>query len=808
MRLTIERLRTLVLAAGLILLAALVAFLAIGKWKHPFNAHDLPKRLGVDIEQEANGFTHAEFRSGKAIFKITASKVEQLKDGHFRLHAVKIELYGAAGQGVDRIEGNEFEYDQQAGIAQAAGPVQIFLTRAAGTPAVVSSSAKGKALGGVPKTGPLATTVANAETGAIHIKTSALSFNQKSGVARTDARVDFAMAQGSGSSVGAGYDSQSGQLTLDHAISMQTRRGSDTVTLTARHATFDRDDQICKLTDAAVNYRDGEARAADAAITFHDDGTVEGLDVAKGFVLTTATGGRLSAPTGKLLFAAQNQPERGHLEGGVLIDATDSGRTTHGTAPTAELEFGTGGVLRRAHLAGGVQMVSSEAAGTVETHRKWTSPAADLAFHQAQHGQITLESIHGVGGVVVTSETIRDGVTAPARFVADDVTGTFGAGSVLTAMTGTGHATMDQTTQQGARQTTSGDRLEAHFASAAKADQHGRSAATQVESATVIGHVVLVQQSAVKPGTAAQPPLHATANRAVYEGAGEWLHLTGSPRVENGGLQLSADRLDVSQDSGDAFAHGNVKATWLGDTAKSSNHGQVLGGQGPAHVVASEAQLHQSTGEASFQGQARLWQQANAVWAPTIVLNRTQETLMAHTASATDPVRVVLLSAPLSPRDKPKTSSMPSVVRLRGGDLKYSDAERKAVMHGAAAGVVVAETAGAVTRSDEVDVDLLPAGVHVGNNNGSAQVDRVTARGHVAIESQARRGWGQQLVYTNEDGNYKLTGTPGAPPRMSDPGRGMVTGEALIFNSRDDSVIVDGGGRETTTETTVPKRKQ
>ena len=48
-----------------------------------------------------------------------------------------------------------------------------------------------------------------------------------------------------------------------------------------------------------------------------------------------------------------------------------------------------------------------------------------------------------------------------------------------------------------------------------------------------------------------------------------------------------------------------------------------------------------------------------------------------------------------------------------------------------------------------------------------------------------------------------LTGTAAVPPRMTDPARGNVTGEALIFNSGDDSVRVEGGGRETRTETTV-----
>src|SRR5271166_4231412 len=121
MRLTIERMRTLVLAAGILLVGSLVVFLAVGKWRNPFNRRDIPKRLGVEIQQEANGVTYTQSRAGHTLFKLHASKVVELKDNHALLHDVKIELYGADGSRVDRIEGSEFEYDQPAGLAKAAG---------------------------------------------------------------------------------------------------------------------------------------------------------------------------------------------------------------------------------------------------------------------------------------------------------------------------------------------------------------------------------------------------------------------------------------------------------------------------------------------------------------------------------------------------------------------------------------------------------------------------------------------------------------------------------------------------------------
>jgi lipopolysaccharide export system protein LptA len=397
---------------------------------------------------------------------------------------------------------------------------------------------------------------------------------------------------------------------------------------------------------------------------------------------------------------------------------------------------------------------------------------------------------------------------------------------------------MEETAASGTRQTTQGDRLEAHFVpgSASRSVPSAKLGtnvvpgnSTQIQSATMDGHVVMTQQPVAKPGGQASA-MRATSGRAVYEEVGQWLHLTLSPRVEDGGLQLTADKIDVSQASGDAFAHGDVKASWVdagpangiskkvgGDKQEKSGKGEAaaLGGQGPAHAVSAEAQLHQLTGEATFRGRARLWQGANSVSAPVIVLDRTKQTLVARGNGPAEPVQVVMVStagpAPGNGSDKNEArgpaanQALPTVIRVRGGDLKYSDAERKALMRSGALGSVVAETGTATVDSNEVELVLLPPGNHAGKDGEQAQVDRMTARGHVSISSEGRRGTGDQLVYEGENGEYVLTGTGSVPPRLTDPARGTVTGEALIFRSRDDSVSVEAGGRKTMTETTAPK---
>ena len=70
-----------------------------------------------------------------------------------------------------------------------------------------------------------------------------------------------------------------------------------------------------------------------------------------------------------------------------------------------------------------------------------------------------------------------------------------------------------------------------------------------------------------------------------------------------------------------------------------------LGGQGPAHAIAHEAQLNHASDEVTFRGHARLWQEANSIAGPVIVIDRRAKTLVARSADRGEPVRVVLLSA-------------------------------------------------------------------------------------------------------------------------------------------------------------------
>ncbi len=185
MRLTIERIRTLVLVAGALLLVTLGVFLVRAKWKNLLNRHDLPHRLAKDIVQEADGYTYVHAFGAHSQYRIHASREVELKSDFVELHDVQIDLYGEDGNEIDRISGDIFEYDQKTGKATAQGPVEMLLTRpSASTTAAMETAGKtipGKAGGHV----IAAVGAATGPAGQIEVKTSGVTFDRNSGLVTT-----------------------------------------------------------------------------------------------------------------------------------------------------------------------------------------------------------------------------------------------------------------------------------------------------------------------------------------------------------------------------------------------------------------------------------------------------------------------------------------------------------------------------------------------------------------------------------------------------------------------------------------------
>src|SRR5262249_37158073 len=148
------------------------------------------------IQQSAQGFSVSKSERGRTLFTVRARAAEQHLNGQASLHDVNIIIYGDRGDRYDEIYGSEFAYDPNTGNVAAEGIVHIDLQGT--TDAAVR-----------PDQAPPQET-----NNPIHLKTSSLIFNQKTGIAGTDKQVEFRVPHASGSAVGARYDSKSKHIQL------------------------------------------------------------------------------------------------------------------------------------------------------------------------------------------------------------------------------------------------------------------------------------------------------------------------------------------------------------------------------------------------------------------------------------------------------------------------------------------------------------------------------------------------------------------------------------------------------------------
>src|SRR5271155_1827391 len=89
---------------------------------------EVPAKLGVEIQQTADGFSISKSVDGRTQFTVSASKAVQFKEGsRADLHNVKIIIYGKDASRFDQITGDDFEYDPTSGNVNAKGRVLIDL---------------------------------------------------------------------------------------------------------------------------------------------------------------------------------------------------------------------------------------------------------------------------------------------------------------------------------------------------------------------------------------------------------------------------------------------------------------------------------------------------------------------------------------------------------------------------------------------------------------------------------------------------------------------------------------------------------
>ncbi len=776
MRITIERLRTWILVLAGVLAVVILGFFLLTRYKLSHFGRDLPGKLGVNIQQDANGFTFSKSQRGHTLFTLHASKLVEYKGGHATLHNVSITLYGKDGSRNDHVYGNEFEYDPGEGTARALGPVHLDVQAPAGTRGTLPQNRT------------------------VHAETSGLVFNQKTGEANTEAPVKFVVANAQGTAVGAAYDANEGVLILQKDIHFTAELTKGPLVLTADHAEFNRDTRQLALLKDDIRYAGEHSSSGEALIHFRQDGTVEKADANGHVNMQDDEGRQLHASAVEVLMDAHGDTQQATLDGGLLFSADEGPHSIHGDANQGILQLGPDGELKRVEMHHAVTVVDQEIGPPGDPHgsitREVQGSLVVIDLVPSAEGHAEAQKLMASGGAVLTEHTIYSD-SRPQNTVMKGavIQATLSEGRALDTLHAQGDTYLTNTNPSGVSQTSTGDTLDITFAQESPSQPKQKRNPDEippslVERAVQRGHVAIVQ---IKPATNNQGKpwrSQATADMATLDGPRQIIHLEGSPRLNDDEAEMTARSIDFYRLSGAVTADHDVKVTLH----------QGASAQAPVHAVAEKVFLDHDRDEAILYGgaqYARLWQAANSVAASTIVLDRQNQMLIAPEKGGEGRVHGVFAD-PGS-----KATGSEAVIRVDANSLKYSGGEHRATFEGN----VVAQQASGRLRADKADLfmskDTAAASTRVPNPRGS--LDHMVASGKVQLDEGPRKGEGERLVYTAADGKFVLYGRTGEPARMADPEHGTISGAALIFTNRGDSVEVDGGNARAVTDTQVPK---
>src|SRR6266849_2431855 len=597
---------------------------------------EIPNKIGYDIKQTAQGFQFSKSDGKRTLFTIEASDLKQFKlNGRAELHNVSIVLYGKDSSRFDQIYGDDFNYDKQTGNITARGDVQIDL------------EANPTGL-----TGPDQSTPKELKN-PIHLKTRDLVFNQNSGDAFTNARVDFRTPQATGWAVGVQYSGKSNTLTFVSDIHV-TMGGPNAASLFATHGAITRDPRVIVLDHPRLDRVSGTLQADQASFFLGPDNHVERM-LATGNVNVEGTGQqadqmRARADQAELLLVGEPDLLRtATLTGNVHAERMGS-QPMKGDAGRAILDFAGLNQLQKVHAAEGVRLsqhTSSSQANTPNSSPPQdfdiTAPIIDFFVADGRHldhartsGAAKITIAGAPASTPASAQAPQHTVVTAGRFDAKFALNPNGA-SRLTSIHGAPDARIVSSAPDTPDRVSTSQTLDAAFL-----PEGGISS--------------IVQQGSVvyDDGQTPDKRTQAWASKAVYTPADGLLVLTGSPRVAEGSMVTTATAIRMNRTTDDAFAEGDVKTTY--SDLKEQPSGALLSSSSPIHVTAGAMTAHNSPAVALYQGHARLWQDANVIEAPSIEFHRDRRSLLAQ-GNAKQPVTTVLVQAKLAQSGKPPENS-------------------------------------------------------------------------------------------------------------------------------------------------------
>jgi lipopolysaccharide export system protein LptA len=782
-------------ALAALLLASITGGIYLRRqWVAHLERTKAPPPLAENQERQSIGLTVSRGEGDRTVFTVQASKSTDIKGADVSLlEDVNVTVFGKLGDRHDVIHTQSCRYAKTNGGIECSGDVQFDLESAADAARVKNEGVK---------------------PNIIHVQTSGVIFNAKSGKAETSQPVKFQMPDGDGEGIGGTYLSEEGILRLEKnvrvtlhqtgalAIGKKQDAPSSNVILHGTSMEMGKKErQVVLAGPATATTPTQELAAGQLVVLLDEENRAQTLIAEPGKLdqtpQLTAHGG--TGPTGNGTLRADLMTA--HLVPAGWVRTMDATGNVQGKSESGEMQADTANVemwsgLNQAKiltLHGNVHMNQRDP--KTGTDRKLVTTVLQMNFAGGKAGE---------PNPVQHAETLARGTmdwndtpTSQSKLSADKLAVDFGAAGKAKDLIATGNVETERKIEGKPTQTATSATGEAQL------DAGG--AWTQI---TLRGNVHMKEGDRT-----------AEAHQAVFERVPPSTVLTGQAVAQDESSITRATKITFHQDTGDIEAEGKVRSTDLGNSPDSIHLSPMPSNATSEHMVGNS-----KTGRALYTGQARMWQGQSVLEADSIELLRPTRML-----NAKGNVRAVF------PKEESESNANAGAknkgskgVNHNKDTTKEKDDKELVVWH---------VTAGALTYWDLEDRAHLEKNVVVQSENermrgpvldlyftrepdrkngaqnvspkspqsvpqGTSKISRAVGTGGVEVEQLDRRGTAEKGVYTAVDDRFVLSG--GTPTLYDEDGKTM--GRELTFNIADDTIIVDSdAGKRTLTRHRVQR---
>ncbi|MCL6482083.1 MAG: hypothetical protein K6U02_10185 [Firmicutes bacterium] len=705
--------------AALLLTVTVAGVYGYRAWRAAETRRQVPPPPPPTVRQQAAEFSFSRLEEGRKLFTVRASRTTEFaRDSLNRLEDVRITLFGRRGDRFDRIRTRQCDYDAAAGRISCGGTVQLALAAAP--------------VGSAPDDDWTEITPA---PDTVLVETAQVTFENATGVVRTDQPVEFTFPGGMGRAVGISYDSRAGIARLHGAVFLRVGPGSAAVTapveLSGIRLEFHRDDHTLQLAGPVRAHQAGREFVAGTLRIELDPSFRVRRARASGqpqLVVRAADGWHvLRATEFSFELRATGGLERFVADGHVELQAEGPARREALSAGRLVAEFAPGDSWpSELRVFGSVRVQSRREAQRLEL------TATELHARQARasRDRIELAEAEAAGGVLTWLAGDGEHLQLSGRRLQAQ----FDRGDRLREMIGAGEIELRRTV-------------------AGRPEQSSRSHTFALRFARAGGWSELEQSGDVRYHDGERT---AQAERARFLRAEDALQLRGGVVLREGALRTTADSVEVWLSRGELEAEGAVRTSFLEGSA-----GPDLA-SAPAHVAAERLHLRRDPDRAVFSGGVRLWQGAAMIEAARMEFDRAAGRLLAETD-----VRALGVEAASTP---------PRPWRVVADWLEYRNAE----------GVLRLQR-GVQAESAGIRLGAPQLALYTAEQAGARRILRAEASGGVLVQQGRRHATAERAEYFAREEKFVLRG---GTPALHDGLGNSVSGAELTFFRASDTILV------------------